>query len=469
MKKLGAIVVATLLVSVNGVLCQTFDKNIVGYFVQWGIYARDYHVPDIPADEVNVINYAFANISEGQIVLGDPYADIDRFYPGDCWDPGCERGSFHQLQILKEAYPHLKTMISVGGWIWSHYFSELASTEESRVLFAASCVTFIQEWGFDGVDIDWEYPVSGGLPTNLYSPEDRVNFTLLLAELRSQLDAAGDYLLTIAAPAGPEIIVNIEVELIYQYLDWINIMTYDFHGPWGSEADSVTNFLSALYPSEEDPLEEPFHSYFNLSAAVQTYLDLGVPSGKLHAGLPFYGRGYANVADANNGLFVGWSGLPPGTWENGTADYWDLEQNYIDVNGYTEYWHEEAMVPWVFNPATQVMYSYENPASITAKVDYVLSQDLGGIMFWEFSGDKFDVLLSAAYEELNAINETCDLPGDVTGDDELNILDIVSLVGYILGSISDLNQEACADVNFDSQVTVQDVVLLVNIILEINP
>ncbi|NOZ07710.1 MAG: glycoside hydrolase family 18 protein, partial [FCB group bacterium] len=282
---------------------QDFDKNIVGYFVSWGVYVRDYHVPDIPVDKVNVINYAFANISNGQIALGDPYADIDMYYPGDCWDPGCLRGSFHQLQILKETNPHLKTLISVGGWTWSHYFSQVAATAESRALFAESCVEFVQQYGFDGVDIDWEYPVSGGLPGNIYSPDDRENFTLLLSELRGQLDAAGDYLLTIAAPASPLVIANIEVENIHPYLDWINIMSYDFHGPWGGDADVVTNFLSALYPLEEDPLEEPYHSQFNLSAAVETYLGFGVPAEKLNPGLPFYGRGFANVANENNGLF----------------------------------------------------------------------------------------------------------------------------------------------------------------------
>jgi len=443
-----------------------FDKNIIGYFVSWGVYVRDYHVPDIPAEKINVINYAFANISGGEIILGDPYADIDKFYPGDCWDPGCERGSFHQLVLLKEMYPQIKTLISVGGWTWSHYFSDVALTDESRAQFAASCVSFIQQYGFDGVDIDWEYPVSGGLETNIYRPEDRENFTLLLAELRSQLDSAGDYLLTIAAPASPVIIGNIEIEEIHPYLDWINIMSYDFHGPWTTAADSVTNFLSALYPPAEDPLEEPYHSQYNLSAAVQNYLDGGVPPEKINAGLPFYGRGFANVENVNDGLFAPWSGLPQGTWENGVRDYWDIANNFIGQNGYSEFWHEEAMVPWIYNPVTQVMYSYENPASIALKCNFVQDQDLGGVMFWEFSGDKFADLVNTVYDVLDTEPSECSLTGDVNDDGVLNILDIVTLAGYILGSIPDLVSGDCADCNADGDINVLDVMCMVTTLLE---
>ena len=310
--------------------------------------------------------------------------------------------------------------------------------------------------------------MSGGLESNIYRPEDRENFTLLLAELRSQLDAAGDYLLTIAAPASPMIIENIEVEEIHLYLDWINIMTYDFHGPWGGDADVVTNFLAALYPAGEDPLDEPYHSQFNMSATVQTYLDFGVPAEKINPGLPFYGRGFANVEDVNNGLFANWSGLPLGTWENGVRDYWDIAQNFVNVNGYTEFWHSESIVPWVFNPATQIMYSYENPSSIAAKCQYINNQNLGGVMFWEFSTDKYGELLDIVYNELDIETPVCFLVGDVNDDGELNILDIVSIVGFILGDIQELDVEICADCNLDGNIDVLDVVCIVNILIDSN-
>ena len=136
-----------------------------------------------------MINYAFANILDGRITQGDPYADTDKAYPGDCWDPGCKRGNFNQLNKMKIGNPNLKTMISVGGWTWSMYFSDVAKTEQTRKLFVDSCVEFVAKWGFDGVDIDWEYPVEGGLPTNHHDPADGENYTLLLKLMRESLDA----------------------------------------------------------------------------------------------------------------------------------------------------------------------------------------------------------------------------------------------------------------------------------------
>ena len=389
-------------------LSQPVNKRIIGYFTSWSVYGRDYHVPDIPADFITHINYAFANIdgSSNTIILGDAYADIDKFYPGDSWDPDSLRGSFHQLQILRGNHPHLKNLISVGGWTWSTYFSNVALTPSSRNIFARSCMEFITEYTFDGIDLDWEYPVSGGLSSNITRPEDRENFTLLLAEMRDQLDSlevvnGQEYLLTIAAPANPAIIENYEVESIHQYLDWINIMTYDLHGPWMGDPDPVTNFNSPLFIVPEDPTPEPFYSTFNLNAAVNAYLELGVPAEKIQPGLAFYGRAFGNVANTNNGLFADYNGPSwQGTWEGGVFDYWDIAANYVDMNGYTSYWQDDAKVPWVFNPNTAVMISYDDPQSITEKGLYILEQDLAGAMFWEFSGDKYHVLLETIYETL---------------------------------------------------------------------
>jgi chitinase len=406
-----SLILATNLFSID------FNKNIIGYFTSWSVYGRNFHVPDIQADKINYINYAFANINsqDGTIKLGDPYADIDKWYDGDSWDPGSLRGNFHRLQILKEQNPHIKTIISIGGWTWSTYFSDIALTAESRSTFAASCVQFIQEYGFDGIDIDWEYPVEGGLPSNIHRPEDKENFTLLLGELRQQLDNAGNYLLTIAAPADPSKMANIELDLIHPYLDWINLMTYDFHGPWGDpEADPFTHFNTPFNIIANDGWQEPYHSNYNFSATIQNYLNAGVPPEKLNAGLAFYGRGYANVPNQNNGLFQTYSGPAGlGSWENGVFDYWDLDQNYVGINGYEYFWNEEAQVPWLYNPSSQIMISYDNPASIEVKCNYINSCNIGGAMFWEFSCDKYGTLLETTYNSLNDSTQT-HMDGNVT-------------------------------------------------------
>ncbi len=378
------------------------DKRIVAYFTAWAVYGRDYHVADIPAERITHINYAFANISaDGECALGDAYADIDKFYEGDSWDAGSLRGNFNQLIKLRAAHPHLKTLISIGGWTWSGRFSDVALTQQARQKFAASCVDFMKRYGFDGIDVDWEYPVGGGLASNTTRPEDKRNYTLLMTELREQLDAVEaadgrDYLLTIAAPAGPGIHVNLEMAALGGVLDWINLMTYDFHGAWSE----VTNFNAALYPSAADPTSDvQIREQFNVDSAVTAYINGGVPAHKLVVGVPFYGRGWRGVGGGGNGLYQTHTGGAQGTWEAGVFDYSDLVENYLP--SYERYVHPEAKVPWLYDAATGVMISYDDPESLRVKAAYVNDRQLGGVMFWELSGDDAQgSLINALYSEL---------------------------------------------------------------------
>jgi chitinase len=372
------------------------DKKIVAYFVEWGVYERDYHVADIPADKLTHINYAFANVSEsGECILYDSYAATDKFYPGDSWDGGAMRGSFHQLNLLKQSHPHLKTLISVGGWTLSSKFPQVASTADGRERFAQSCVEFMQTYGFDGIDIDWEYPVSGGLTDG--TPADRENFTLLLQTIREALEDAGDgYLLTIAAPAGPSIYANIELDLIHPYLDFINVMTYDFHGGW----ESQTGHNAPMHPAAGDPFAQA--QTYNIHTAIQAYLSAGIPREKVVMGLPFYGRGWQGVGSDDAGRFQ--SATDPasnGTWEAGVFDYKDLKNNFLG-QGYERYWDESAQVPWLYNPATGIWISYDDPESIEIKSNYIIAENLGGAMYWELSSDTQDAeLLTRVYETLS--------------------------------------------------------------------
>jgi len=363
------------------------NRRVVGYFASWGVYGRNFHVADIPSEDITHVNYAFANISPALVIVhGDAYADVDRFYPGDSWAPGALRGSFNQLRLLKARRPHLKTMISVGGWTWSGRFSDVALTPASRAAFATSCVQYMVTYGFDGVDLDWEYPVSGGLSSNVTRPADKQNYTLLLAEMRAQLNARAaldgrPYLLTIAGPAGPAIMANFELNLLHQYVDWINIMAYDFHGGW----ELTTNHNAPLHPALGDPTPAPANTLWNGAAAVAGYLAAGVPAAKLHLGMPFYGRGWSGVPATNSGLFQSATGLPVGTWEPGVFDYHDLAANYVTPA--TRHWDASARVPWLYIPSSGLMVSYDDPESLGHKADFVVNQGLGGAMFWEFSGD----------------------------------------------------------------------------------
>ncbi len=392
---------------------QAGEKRFVAYYTAWSIYARSYYVDKIPATHLTHINYAFANISAGgECVLGDPWADVEKAFTGDSWDSPL-RGNFNQLKLLKKKHPHLKTLISIGGWTWSARFSDVALTDASRKKFAKSCVAFMSKYGFDGVDVDWEYPVRGGMPSNKTRPADRANYTLLLAELRRQLNELGSqtgrkYLLTIAAPAGPSTYVNLELSKIHPYLDWINLMTYDFAGGWSSK----TNFNAPLYPPAED-------AALGLSAhsAVQAYLKAGVPEKKLVMGVPFYGRGWKGVGGGEHGLRSSHSGVPMGTWENGMFDYKDLKANYLG-SGYTRHWHATAKVPWLYHPAKKIMISYDDTTSLAAKADYVVKNRLGGVMAWELSCDDSGNSLVKAISKILKAGEGGDSGGTGGPDPE---------------------------------------------------
>ena len=176
-------------------------KKIVGYYGAWAAYSG--YTPDkLDVSKLTHINYAFANVgSDLKIALG--YPDIDP-------------SNFSKLNALKQINSNIKILISVGGYTWSGSFSDVAYTDTSREVFADSCVAFIVKYGLDGVDIDWEYPVSGGLSTNVKRPEDKQNFTLLVQKLREKLDARGivegkHYLITIAGANGSGYLNNIEL------------------------------------------------------------------------------------------------------------------------------------------------------------------------------------------------------------------------------------------------------------------
>jgi GH18 family chitinase len=210
------------------------SKKFVAYFIAWGIYGRNYQPSDIPADKLTHINYAFANIdASGRVALGDSYADIDKAYPGDSWDTSLQpfRGTFNQIMnVIRKEHPHLKVLLSVGGWTWSAKFSDVAKDDGGRETFAQSCLDMIEKYGFDGIDIDWEYPVEGGLSSNVYRPEDGANYVLLLNAIRAKIGS--EKLLTIASAAGPQLTRHLDIPGLASVLDFVNIMTYDFRGGW---------------------------------------------------------------------------------------------------------------------------------------------------------------------------------------------------------------------------------------------
>jgi len=370
----------------------TGDSRIVGYYAGWATYGRNYQVADIQAQKFTHLNYAFANIADGKCVLGDSYADTDKAFAGDTWNDGAKRGNFNQLNKLKEKFPNLRTEISVGGWTWSANFSKASETDAARKAFASSCVAFMKQYGFDGIDIDWEYPVSGGLQPGVAS--DKQNYTLLMQELRKQLNAQSvidnrAYDLSLAAPAGPVTLQNLEISGLAQHIDWMNLMAYDFHGGW----DATTGHNAPLFTDTGDSMAN-----YNVADAVDSYLAAGMPAKKIVIGLALYGRGWESVGSVNGGLHQSGVGANVGTFEKGVFDYDDLVANYIPTM--TRYWDNDAKVPYLYDPARKLFISYDDVKSIKAKVDYVKSKNLGGVMVWETSGDRKGELIDVIVKNL---------------------------------------------------------------------
>jgi chitinase len=346
--------------------------------------------------------------ADGNVVckLADEWADYQKPWTADesvtgeavTW-PRPILGNFQQLQALKTLYPSLRVVISLGGWTFSKYFSDAALTDASRQKFVSSCIDLFVKgdlpdpgWGgmggpgaaagvFDGVDLDWEWPGSEGNAGNIIRPEDKQNFTKLAQEFRKQLDTYGEttgkhYLLTSFLPAAPaKIDAGFEVVKIFASLDSATVQGYDLHGAW----ESTTNHQSNLYTSKDDPASPSF----SVDDTVHAYLDRGAPASELVIGVPFYSRGWAGVEAMNRGLYQLSSGPAPGVWESGVNDY-EVTKGLLS-SGFTRYWDGKAFAAWLFDGTT--FWTFDDPIVMKHKAHYVLKNDLGGIMFWELSGD----------------------------------------------------------------------------------
>ncbi|MDJ0717271.1 MAG: glycosyl hydrolase family 18 protein [Prochloraceae cyanobacterium] len=364
------------------------NKVVGAYYPEWAIYERNYQVADIPADKLTHVFYAFAKIDNtGQVTTFDNYAATEKRFDGDWNTPKEFAGNFEQLnKVAKAKNPNLKTMISIGGWTLSNKFSDVALTDASREKFASSAVKFMTKYGFDGIDIDWEYPVGGGLPSNTYRPQDKQNYTLLLKELDKQIQVQEakdnkDYQLTIASPAGVDKIQNFELDKMSQYVDFFNVMAYDYHGAW----ENTTNHQAALYANPNDP--SPIGQQYNIDNTIKTYLAAGAPADKIVMGAPLYGRTWGNVTPSKDGLFQAAGGAGEGSWEKGIMDYKDIYNKLQTDKSYVSYWDDSAMVPYVYNANKNFFSTYENTQSLDLKLGYVEQNKLRGMFFWDASGD----------------------------------------------------------------------------------
>ncbi|WP_411675672.1 glycoside hydrolase family 18 protein [Caproicibacter sp.] len=341
-------------------------RIMVGYYGGWAAYSG--FTPDkVNASGLTVLNYAFAMIgTDLKIAVSDDNIDYS---------------NFNKLRTLKKSYPSLRTVISVGGWDDSKRFSDMALTDVSRTAFADSVVGFIKANGFDGVDIDWEYPTGGGLCTNVSRPEDKTNFGLLLKTLREKLDRQGiadhkHYILSFAGEASGSYAAGIDISNIALYVDYGTIMAYDIHGNWDTYTDFNAPLTIPFGPSPQDKS--------SVDGAVRSWLNHGFPAKKMVMGVPFYGYVYQGVPNVNNGL---WQHFASGV----AIGYDAIQSKYAGNTSFRKFYDATAMVPYLFNGSTFI--SYEDASSIQRKTQYAVSKNLLGVGAWELSFDRSGTLL----------------------------------------------------------------------------
>ncbi|MFF3141353.1 glycosyl hydrolase family 18 protein [Streptomyces mirabilis] len=351
----------------------------LGYFTEWGIYGRNYNVKNLvtsgSAAKITHINYAFGNVTNGQCAIGDSYADYDKAFTADqsvsgvadTWDQPL-RGNFNQLRELKAKYPNIKILWSFGGWTWSGGFAQAAANPTA---FAQSCYNLVEDprWAdvFDGIDIDWEYPNACGLSCDTSGAAAYKN---LMQALRAKFGT--NNLVTAATTADGTSGGKIDAADYAgasQYVDWYNVMSYDFFGAFNAQGPTAPHSPLTSYSGIPTP-------GFTTADAIAKFKAKGVPASKLLIGIGFYGRGWTGVTqDAPGGTATG---PAPGTYEQGIEDYKVLKTSCPATGTIAGTAYAHCGTNW---------WSYDTPATIGTKMAWAKSQGLGGAFFWEFSGD----------------------------------------------------------------------------------
>lgn len=394
-------------------------KILGGYFEEWSIYYADYNIANLQqngvADKLSHLLYAFGNVTTTPApacAIADSWADYQSPYlPSVNGNPytGPLYGNFAAIQQLKGLHPNLKVLMSLGGASSANTaaFSAAASTAAGRQALAASCINMfitgniapgISAPGlFDGFNIDWEFPTSS----------DTQNFTALLAEFRTQLNALSQttgekYILTFDGPAGEQNYVNIDLRNASKQVDFITIDGYNYSGSWVTQ----TNEASPLFDSRRDPL---YGQQLDIDDTVNAYLRAGVPPYKYTMGVPLYGAGWTGTPNVNHGLYQNSTGPAPVLWANGTGLCPDLSGNTpgcdtlltpglltystlstLTSNGYSGYYDPLRVAVSLFEPSTGTFYTYDNPFSASLKMGYInfkVPGGLGGAYVWALKDD----------------------------------------------------------------------------------
>jgi chitinase len=398
-----------------------------GYFEEWGINYAAYNIADLQkngvADELTHLIYAFGNVtptSPPACAVADPVAAYQNSsVPSVNGKPYTAPlyGNFGAIQQLKEVHPNLKVLISLGGQAGDVTgFVTAAATAAGRAALASSCINLFVKGNiatgitapglFDGFNIDWEFP----------GPADKQNFTALLKEFRTQLNALSKttgkkYLLTFDSPASPKKYVNIDLKAAAAQVDFLTIDGYDY----ASSDDKQTNESSSLHDTDTDPVHADDRY---IDATVKAYLHASVPAAKYTMGLPLYAVGWQGVPNVNHGLYQAGTGPSPVLLADGSGlcpnpdkahaspgcdtiltpgfSTYSTIENLTNKYGYIPWYDSSRVGATLYNPSTGIFYTYDNPAAVAAKTAYIKKKKLGGAYVWALNDDDASASLTKA-------------------------------------------------------------------------
>lgn len=322
------------------------------------MYIMDSHnmqLRDEDAHALDQLNYSFALIKDGR-------AD------GSHWM------GLKQVQSFLKKHPHIDGVVSIGGW-GADGFSDACLTEEGRNILADSLLKLMDDCGFVGIDVDWEYP---GVPgTGIVSREEDVeNWYAFLTILREGLDErevlhGREYHLSVALGAGDSQLAVLDAARLAPLLDQAVVMAYDLSG-----FDRITGHHAGLYPNENRPMSG--------AKAVRTLVDGGLPADKILLGMPAYGRVWRQVSGGGDGL-----DQRANTSGNKTISFDEILR--LEKQGYTRYYDEKAQAAWWFDGTTFV--SGEDDHSIAYKGQWIVENGLQGAAVWQYTQDQSGAML----------------------------------------------------------------------------
>ncbi|MGL4799344.1 MAG: glycosyl hydrolase family 18 protein, partial [Cellulosilyticaceae bacterium] len=406
---------------------EDLNRKIVGYFPEWAYASAEhnyFNATDLQWDYLTHIQYSFAFVdpTTNKIAFSDKHAAVEETFEGmDLSYNGKPveldnalpyKGHFNVLQQMKKQFPEVQLLISVGGWAGSRGFYTMMDTDQGIETFVNSCVDFIRQYGFDGVDIDFEYPSStsqSGNPDDFDVSEPRrstINkrYNVMMRELREALDKAGKedgkyYTLSAAVTASSWVLGGVDSNEYATYLDFLSIMSYDYHGGWNQFVENQAN----IYPDPADTeTKGMIMPVLGMDWSYKYYRGI-LPPEKILMGIPYYTRGWENVQGGDGtglhgssktpatGKYNLWGDPDPNKADTkipaGANPLWHVLNLMEEDQNLNVHWDEVGKVPHVWQPDERVFLSFENEQSIDERLDYIEDKNLGGALIWVMDGD----------------------------------------------------------------------------------